>query len=97
MLTLDELERAAYITGDTHITKLIDKFENEVVDGLLEDTQREIEKAHEVADEQSEFRRALLEEIVEMCARASRYSRYKETKELASAIQQALSDSYVEL
>lgn len=97
MLTLDELERAAYINGDMHTIKLIEKIETEVIDGLLEDTQQKIEKEHEVADEQSEFRRALLEEIVGICASASRYSRFKETKELAASILAALSDSYVEL
>lgn len=96
MLTFDELERAAYINGDMHTIKLIEKIENEVIDGLLEDTQQKIEKEHEVADEQSEFRRALLEEIELMCKQA-KGSRFKETKELAASILTALSDSYVEL
>lgn len=46
--------------------------------------------------EQSEFRRALLEDIEILCKQAS-HSRFKETKELAAAILKALDDSYVEL
>lgn len=97
MLTLDELERAAYISGYTEVVTLFGRMESEMLDGLVADREKELEKENEVADEQSEFRRALLEEIVEKCSRASRYSRFKETKELASSILTAVSDSYVEL
>lgn len=97
MLTLDEVERAAYITGDTQTVALLGRMENEMLDGLVADREAELEKEHEVVDEQSESRRAVLEEIVEICARASRNSRFKETKEIASSILQAVSDSYVEL
>lgn len=97
MLTLDEIERAAYISGDTRTVALFGRMEIEMLDGLVADKERELEKENEVSDEQSEFRRALLEEIVELCARASRNSRFKETKELAASILAALSDSYVEL
>lgn len=97
MLTLDEVERAAYITGDTQTVALFGRMENEMLDGFVADREAELEKEHEVADEQSEFRRTLLEEIVELCARASRNSRFKETKELAASILRAVSDSYVEL
>lgn len=97
MLTLDEVERAAYITGDTQTVALFGHMENEMLDGLVADREVELEKEHEAADEQSESRRAVLEEIVELCARASRNSRFKETKELASSILRAVSDSYVEL
>ena len=97
MLTVYELERAAYITGDTQTVALLGRMENEMLDSLVADREAELEKEYEVADEQSESRRAVLEEIVELCVRASRNSRFKETKELAASILRAVSDSYVEL
>lgn len=57
----------------------------------LEELEARVEKENEVALEQSEFRRELIERIVEMCGQGGT------KKDLVNAIKTALENSYVEL
>lgn len=88
-LTLEEQERRWYMIG---CPALADAFHA----ADIAPTERDLEKSYEAPMEQSEFRRQLLEDIEVLCKQA-KHSRFKETKELASAILEALDDSYVEL
>lgn len=47
MLTIDELERAAYINGYTEVVKLIARMEDEVSDALILTHQEELEHERE--------------------------------------------------
>lgn len=88
-LSYEEQERRWYMIGCPEIA--------DVFHGL--DTMpkaEDFEKEYEAPLEQSEFRRALLEDIQTLCKQAS-HSRLKETKELAASILRALDNSYVEL
>lgn len=85
-LTLEEQERAAYMDGDTRTAELLARVDE--LGALL--------VHHELADEQSEFRRALIEDIENLCEQA-KGARFKETRELAASILRAIEDSYVEL
>ena len=89
MLTYEEQERRWYMIG---CPQLADAFHELDTMPKAED----FEKEYESPMEQSEFRRALLEDIEILCKQAS-HSRFKETKELAAAILKALDESYVEL
>lgn len=93
-LTLEEQERAAYIAGDTRTAELLGRVDE--LDGLEESTEQRYAKEYEVAEEQSEFRRALIEDIEHLCEQAKSV-RFKETKELAASILKAIDDSYVEI
>lgn len=93
-LTLEEQERAAYMAGDTRTAELLGRVDE--LDGLEEATEQRYAKEYEVAGEQSEFRRALIEDIEHLCEQA-KVARFKETRELAASILRAIEDSYVEL
>jgi len=58
----------------------------------LEELEARVEKENEVQLEQSEFRRELIERIVEMCDQEG-----TEKKDLVKAIKTALENSFVEL
>lgn len=93
-LTLEEQERAAYMAGDTRTAELLARVDE--LDGLEEAVEERFNKEREVADEQSEFRRALIEDIEHLCEQA-KGARFKETRELAAAILRLIENSYVEL
>jgi len=93
-LTIEEQERAAYMAGDTRTAELLARVDE--LDGLEEAVEERFNKEREVADEQSEFRRALIEDIEHLCEQA-KGARFKETKELAASILKAIEESYVEL
>ena len=86
---LAQMEREAYAAGDTDRAALL---------AALMDTPdpAEMEKAYEAPMEQSEFRRALIEDIQLTC-KGSKNARFRETKELAQLILRLIDDSYVEL
>lgn len=93
-MTLEEQERAAYMDGDTRTAELLGRVDE--LDGLEEAVEERFNKEREVADEQSEFRRALIEDIEHLCEQA-KGARFKETKELAASILGLIENSYVEL
>lgn len=93
-LTPEEQERAAYMAGDTRTAELLGRVDE--LDGLEEAVESRYAKEYEVAEEQSEFRRALIEDIEHLCEQA-KGARFKETRELAASILRAIEDSYVEL
>lgn len=93
-MTLEEQERAAYMDGDTRTAELLGRVDE--LDGLEEAVEKRFNKEREVADEQSEFRRALIEDIENLCEQV-KGARFKETRELAAAILRLIENSYVEL
>lgn len=88
-LTFEEEERRWYMIGSP---ELADVFHALDTMPKAED----FEKAYESPMEQSEFRRALLEDIQTLC-KVGRIARFKETKELAENILRLIENSYVEL
>lgn len=93
-MTLEEQERTAYMGGDTRTAELLARVDE--LDGLEEAVEERFNKEREVADEQSEFRRALIEDIENLCEQA-KGARFKETRELAASILRLIENSYVEL
>lgn len=86
---LSAMEREAYAVGDTDRAALL---------AALMDAPdpADLEKSYEAPMEQSEFRRALIEDIQLTC-KASKNARFKETKELAQSIIRMIDESYVEI
>lgn len=83
--TTEELARLWRNAGNQDIAEAYER---------LDDAEKELaefEKENESALEQSEFRRELIERIVEMCGQAGT------KKDLVKAITTALENSYVEL
>lgn len=81
----EELERLWWLAGCTEFADLY--AERDVHEGL-EDA---LEKQYERRDEQSEFRRELIERIVELCGQDGT------KRELVRAIKLAVENSFVEL
>lgn len=83
--TTEELARLWRNVGNQDIAEAYER----IVE--LEEVEARVEKENEVALEQSEFRRELIERIVEMCGQGGT------KKDLVNAIKTALENSYVEL
>lgn len=83
--TTEELARLWRNVGNQDIAEAYER----IVE--LEELEDRVEKENEVALEQSEFRRELIERIVEMCGQEGT------KKDLVNAIKTALENSYVEL
>lgn len=83
--TTEELARLWRNVGNQDIAEAYER----IVE--LEEVAARVEKENEVALEQSEFRRELIERIVEMCGQGGT------KKDLVNAIKTALENSYVEL
>jgi len=87
--TDEELERLWYMVGATDISEAFRRAGE--AESLLESLEGDFEKRYEVQLEQSEFRRELIERIVEMCSQEGT------KKDLVKAIKTALENSFVEL
>lgn len=83
--TTEELARLWRNVGNQDIAEAYER----IVE--LEEVEARVEKENEFALEQSEFRRELIERIVEMCGQGGT------KKDLVNAIKTALENSYVEL
>lgn len=80
--TFEEQERRWYMIGSPELADVFHALD--------------MKKSYEAPMEQSEFRRALLEDIQTVC-KVGKVARFKETKELAENILRLIENSYVEL
>lgn len=87
--TTEELARLWRNVGNQDIAEAYERLAD--AENELEELEARVEKENEAALEQSEFRRELIERIVEMCSQAGT------KKDLVKAITTALENSYVEL
>lgn len=87
--TTEELARLWRNVGNQDIAEAYERLAD--AEKELEELEARVEKENEVQLEQSEFRRKLIERIVEMCGQAGT------KKDLVKAITTALENSYVEL
>ena len=87
--TTEELARLWRNVGNQDIAEAYERLDD--AEKELAELEARVEKENEVALEQSEFRRELIERIVEMCGQAGT------KKDLVKAITTALENSYVEL
>ena len=88
--TTEELARLWRNVGNQGIAEAYERLAD--AENELEELEARVEKENEAALEQSEFRRELIERIVEMCGQAG-----TKKKDLVKAITAALENSYVEL
>ena len=87
--TTEELARLWRNVGNQDIAEAYERLAD--AEKGLEELEARVEKENEAALEQSEFRRELIERIVEMCGQEGT------KKDLVKAIKTALENSYVEL
>ncbi len=87
--TTEELARLWRNVGNQDIAEAYERLAD--AENELEELEARVEKENEVQLEQSEFRRELIERIVEMCGQEGT------KKDLVKAIKTALENSFVEL
>ena len=87
--TTEELARLWRNVGNQDIAEAYERLAD--AEKELEELEARVEKENEVQLEQSEFRRVLIERIVELCGQEGT------KKDLVKAIKTALENSYVEL
>lgn len=87
--TTEELARLWRNVGNQDIAEAYERLDD--AEKELAELEARVEKENEVALEQSEFRRELIERIVELCGQGGT------KKDLVKAIKTALENSYVEL
>lgn len=87
--TTEELARLWRNVGNRDIAEAYERLAD--AEKELEELEARVEKENERQLEQSEFRRELIEEIVELCGQEGT------KKDLVKAIKTALENSYVEL
>ena len=92
--THNELERIAYINGDTVAAEYYAKLADS--EGYESAIEEKYSRRQEITEEQIYFSRELIEQIKTVTCRTKRIARYKETKTLIEQIERLIEDSFFE-